>query len=76
MSNHIIKKYNNDRLSNYKNYNKLQYIEFQNNLGGPTLYEGGNTLTRKNISTTSGSCDVLDLVLIISEASLFLLLIL
>jgi len=31
MSNHIIKKYNNDRLSNYKNYNKLQYIKFQNN---------------------------------------------
>tara|TARA_B100001250_G_scaffold43195_1_gene34076 strand:- start:6844 stop:9288 length:2445 start_codon:yes stop_codon:yes gene_type:complete len=41
----------------------LGHIEFQNNLGGPTLYEGGNTLTRKNISTTSGSCDVLDLVL-------------
>ena len=41
----------------------LGHIEFQNNLGGPTLYEGGNTLTRKNISTTAGSCDVLDLVL-------------
>lgn len=31
MLKNIIKKYNNDRLSNYKNYNKLQYIEFQNN---------------------------------------------
>jgi len=41
----------------------LGHIEFQNNLGGPTLYEGGNTLTRKNISTTAGTCDVLDLVL-------------
>ena len=41
----------------------LGHIEFQNNLGGPDEYIGGNCLTRKNISTTSGTCDVLDLVL-------------
>ncbi len=41
----------------------LGHIEFQNNLGGPDEYIGGNVLTRKNISTTAGTCDVLDLVL-------------
>tara|TARA_X000000368_G_scaffold392446_1_gene357201 strand:+ start:7308 stop:9785 length:2478 start_codon:yes stop_codon:yes gene_type:complete len=42
----------------------LGHIEFQNNTGNsPTNYIGGNVLTRKNISTTTGTCDVLDLVL-------------
>ena len=42
----------------------LGHIEFQNNTGtAPTNYIGGNVLTRKNISSTSGTCDVLDLVL-------------
>ena len=31
MLKNIIKKYNNNRLSNYTKYNKSQYIEFQNN---------------------------------------------
>ena len=41
----------------------LGHIEFQNNLGGPIDYIGGNTLTNKGISATTGTCDVLDLVL-------------
>ena len=41
----------------------LGHIEFQNNLGGPIDYIGGNTLTNKSISSTTGTCDVLDLVL-------------
>ena len=41
----------------------LGHIEFQNNLGGPIDYVGGNTLTNKGISATTGTCDVLDLVL-------------
>mgnify|MGYP001422678210 FL=1 len=41
----------------------LGHIEFQNNLGGPQYYEPGNALTKRNISNTAGTCDVLDLVL-------------
>ena len=41
----------------------LGHIEFQNNLGGPQYYEPGNALNKRNISSTTGTCDVLDLVL-------------
>jgi len=33
----------------------LGHIEFQNNLGGPIDYVGGNTLTNKGISATTGT---------------------
>ena len=39
------------------------HIEFQNNLGGPVEYNAQNVLVKKGISSTSGTCDVLDLVL-------------
>ena len=39
------------------------HIEFQNNLGGPVQYNAQNVLVKKGISSTSGTCDVLDLVL-------------
>ena len=41
------------------------HVEFQTNSngGGPDDYQDGNALTRSGISTTSGTCDLLDLVL-------------
>jgi len=41
------------------------HVEFQtdSNGGGPDNYQSGNVLTRSGISTTSGTCDLLDLVL-------------
>jgi len=40
------------------------HIEFQNNYGGPTDYIGGNVLKQGfSSSSTSGSCDLLDLIL-------------
>ena len=45
------------------------HIEFQNNLGISTItsvpenYVGGNALVKSGISTTQGTCDLLDLVL-------------
>ena len=41
------------------------HVEFQTNSngGGPDNYQDGNALTRSGISTTSGTCDLLDLVL-------------
>tara|TARA_B100001094_G_scaffold172109_1_gene166432 strand:+ start:10300 stop:12759 length:2460 start_codon:yes stop_codon:yes gene_type:complete len=41
----------------------LGHIEFQNNLGGPAEYSAKNVLDKKGVSSTSGTCDVLDLVL-------------
>ena len=41
------------------------HVEFQTNSngGGPDNYQSGNALTRSGISTTSGTCDLCDLVL-------------
>ena len=41
------------------------HVEFQTdgNGGGPDNYQSGNALTRSGISTTSGTCDLCDLVL-------------
>ena len=41
------------------------HVEFQTNAtgGGPDNYQDGNVLTRSGISTTSGTCDLCDLIL-------------
>ena len=41
------------------------HVEFQTNSdgGGPDNYQDGNALTRSGVSTTSGTCDLCDLVL-------------
>ena len=41
------------------------HVEFQTNGngGGPDNYQDGNALTRSGVSTTSGTCDLCDLVL-------------
>tara|TARA_B100000902_G_scaffold150349_1_gene146902 strand:- start:19 stop:2121 length:2103 start_codon:yes stop_codon:yes gene_type:complete len=41
------------------------HVEFQTNAtgGGPDNYQSGNVLTRSGVSTTSGTCDLCDLVL-------------
>jgi len=41
------------------------HVEFQTNGngGGPDNYQSGNALTRSGVSTTSGTCDLCDLVL-------------
>ena len=41
------------------------HVEFQtdSNGGGPDNYQSGNALTRSGVSTTSGTCDLCDLVL-------------